>query len=125
MGARANITTTFARSLGFAPSGRQVQIRDSRRRGFYINQDSRTRTYMCQTDCRDALGKKKTIRKKIGDVELVDADDARNEARLIIARIKSGEFTRTDEPRPVTLREAWEHFQRSKKSRLSPQTMRS
>lgn len=125
MGARTNITTTFARSLGFAPSGRQVQIRDSRLRGFYINQGSTTRTYMCQADCKDALGKKKTIRKKIGDVELVDADDARNEARLIIARIKSGEFTRTDEPKPVTLREAWKHFKRSKKSRLSPQTMRS
>lgn len=67
--------------------------------------------YYCQADCKDPLGRRKTIRRRIDDVRLIDIDDARNQARLLIAKIKSGDFVGTGEDQhDVTLEEAWEHY---------------
>ncbi|MEX2125589.1 MAG: tyrosine-type recombinase/integrase [Woeseia sp.] len=122
---RVQLTTAYCRDARFAPQGRQVQIRDSRLRGFYMNKGSTCKTFMCQADCVDALGRRKTVRLKIGDVELMEADDARNEARKLIASIKAGEHTKTDKPHDVTLREAWESFSKRRGAKLSKETIRS
>lgn len=126
MGAiRKLLTNENGRNAPPAPPGRQIITRDTRLRGFYRMDGATCSTYYCQADCKDAIGRKKTIRRRIEDVQLIDVDDARNEERKIIAAIKAGEFTKTDRPHDVTLREAWEHFREARGPELSVQTVRS
>ena len=93
MGAlRQLLTNENSRNAAYAPPGKQVVTRDTRLRGFYRLDGTTCSAYYCQADCKDPLGRRKTIRRRIDDVQLIDVDDARNQARLLIAKIKAGEF---------------------------------
>src|SRR6056297_1540208 len=122
---RRLLTNECSRNAPPAPAGRQIITRDTRLRGFYRVDGATCSTYYCQADCTDAIGRRRTIRRKIEDVQLIDVDDARNKARKLIAKIKAGEFTGTDRPHEVTLEEAWRAFQDSRGHRLSKETLRS
>ncbi|MEM9402373.1 MAG: tyrosine-type recombinase/integrase [Pseudomonadota bacterium] len=112
MGAiRQLLTNENSRNAAFASPGKQVVTRDTRLRGFYRLDGTTCSAYYCQADCRDPLGRRKTIRRRIDDVQLIDVDDARNRARLLIAKIKAGEFFDDGEGQhDVTLEEAWGHY---------------
>ncbi|MCH9027103.1 MAG: tyrosine-type recombinase/integrase [Proteobacteria bacterium] len=126
MGAkRKYIKTDQARSEPFEPPGKHRILRDTQLRGFYMYIGSMSATYYCNADYKDSLGRKKTRRKKIGDVQLFEAEDARNEARLEIAKIKSGLTAVVDKPREITLRDAWEFFLKRRGPNLATETLRS
>ena len=125
MGAiRQLLTNENSRNAAFASPGKQLVTRDTRLRGFYRLDGTTCSAYYCQADCKDPLGRRKTVRRRIDDVQLIDADDARNQARLLIAKIKAGEFFDDGEGQhDVTLEEAWEHYLATRD--LSVETHRS
>lgn len=86
------LTDENSRNAELAPSSKQIITRDTRLSGFYRMDSATCSAYYCQADCKDQFDRKKTIRRKIEDVQLVDVDDARNEARLTIAKIIAGGF---------------------------------
>lgn len=127
MGAkRKYITTDQARSEPFEPPGKHRILRDTQLRGFYMYIGSMSATYYCNADCKDTMGRKKTIRTKIGDVQLIEAGSARDEARIIIAEVKAGRHKLDDEkPRELTLRDAWQFFLKRRGPNLATETLRS
>lgn len=113
------------RSLPFTNDGQRI-IRDTRLRGFYVVVGKTSITYMAAADTTDVLGRKKTIRVSIGDAELVDAEKARNQARLLVAQIKAGDYRPPDreKPREVTLRQAFDKWMDRKGRDKSPATIK-
>ncbi|MEM9335655.1 MAG: site-specific integrase [Pseudomonadota bacterium] len=123
---RKPLTTTLVRGLRPADQGEKYIIRDNRLPGFYVYVGSRSRTYYCEADFRDAFGKKKTKRLKIGDGNLMEASEARSLAMLELGKIRSGGYVegpKTTRPGDATVAAAYEFMLEHKQ--LAPETLRS
>ena len=122
---RKRLATSYVRSRPPAEHGQHKIIRDDRLPGFYVWIGSHRRSYYCEADYRDELGRKKTKRVKLGDGNFMEAREARSLAMIELGKIKSGQYT--DIPKKTksvdaTLGKAYE-FMLEQKS-LSRETLR-
>lgn len=95
-------------ALPFTEMGQKVYF-DTELRGFLLCVGRRTKTYYAQRQ----MGAK-TVRVKIGGHDVYAADRARDEARLLIARMLRGEnpneTKRVDHAKSITLEEAFQKY---------------
>lgn len=85
---RMKLTKFSVKGIPFMQFG-QVIIRDTELIGFGVCVGKRSKTYFAQREVRG-----RTIRAKIGRHSLMTAEEARREARQILAKIERGEFPR-------------------------------
>ncbi len=84
--AKFRLTKSTVAALSFSDSGQRVYF-DTELRGFLLCVGKRTKTYYAQRQ----IGAK-TVRVKIGGHDVFSADRARDEARLLVARIMLGHY---------------------------------
>jgi hypothetical protein len=105
---KARLNNKLCRSLPHAGRG-QYLVRDTEQSGFMVVVGARTRTYTLQIDVMQ-LGKRKTIKRAIGDVLDFDASAARQEAGRLIAEIRDDKAKHQSRRKALTLRQAWEDY---------------
>ncbi len=98
------LTDKYVRELPLAYSGRRIE-RDDKQPGFFVMVGENTKTYYVQFDYRDALGRRKTCRKKLGRHDETSAKQARAKAAEMIATAKAP----PSDP-DVTLAAAWAEY---------------
>lgn len=101
----ATLTDKYVRDL--PPDTERYIRRDDRQPGFFVMVGEKTKTYFVQFDYRDALGKRKTRRAKLGRADQITAQEARAKAAAMIAAKERPPEKAAD----VTLGQAWEEYE--------------
>lgn len=118
---RPSLTEAAVQRHPDAPPGKQVVLRDAQP-GFYLLIGQRTRAWMIQCDVRDPLGRRKTVKEKLGDWPALPAKEARARAKARIGELQAE--GRAPERRPeTTLGAAWAHLEKTDGPRLRPNTL--
>lgn len=90
--------------------GREI-IRDDLQPGFFLIVGRKTKTYFVQFDYKDAQGRRKTCRCKLGRCDQITAVQARAKAEEMIAGKRPPEKKLPERPATVlTLRAAWDEY---------------
>lgn len=114
---KAKFTNELCRKLPLATIG-QYQVRDTQTPGFMVVVGARTRTYTVQLDLTVA-GKRKTIKRAIGDAQDFDASAARREAQRLIAEIRTDKTKHLNRRKALTLRDAWADLEERLQGRIT------
>lgn len=125
---REKLTNRLCRSLPFAEAG-QYTIRDTELAGFMVVIGRKTRTYTLQIDVM-VLGKRKTVKRKIGDVSEFDASAARTEAKRLTVELRTETGKHLNRRKVLTFAQAWESYASRLRARIdaaerSPRTLES
>lgn len=112
------LSEAVIRDLPFTMAG-QRYVHDAELPGFFVRVGTRRKSYSVQADLRRHGRKVRTVKLKIGDVDQMPLRKARAEAQRILGEIKKGRDPAEGEQRrgAVTLRSAWEDYERALRAR--------
>lgn len=102
---RIKFTNASVAALPLTKGGQYI-VRDTDLKNFFVVVGKTVRTYTYQVDSR-SLGKRRTHREEVGRAGDIDANAARKEAKLEIAKLQTGTGPRGT---AVTLGRAWASF---------------
>jgi len=115
----ARLTNELVRSLPFAGSERpQYIVSDTAQKGFRVRVGRKTKTYLVQLDI-SVLGKRKTVKHTIGDMQEWSATAARTEAQRLMLETRENASRHVNRREALKLRHAWADYRARLEARIA------